>query len=116
MTIAVDLGCEATKQTNNPNKQTGNFSCQFCRLYQGWIPIRLGVDPGFLERGFLCIKVWGVCLPISLIFLKYPMKMEYFGLTETKLFHFHGISETKLFHFHGIFKNRWHGGGFKLTP
>ena len=22
-------------------------------------------------------------------FLKYPMKMKYFGLTETKLFHFH---------------------------
>ena len=23
-------------------------------------------------------------------FFKYPMKMKYFGLTETKLFHFHG--------------------------
>ena len=22
---------------------------------------------------------------------KYPMKMKYFGLSETKLFHFHGI-------------------------
>ena len=30
-------------------------------------------DPGFLERGFICIKVRGFVL---LIFLKYPMKMK----------------------------------------
>ena len=35
-----------------------------------------GVDPGFLERGFICIKVWGFALLIYLIFLKYPMKMK----------------------------------------
>ena len=47
-----------------------------------------------------------------LIFLKYPMKMKKFGLTE-----------TKLFHFHTIFKNGGCGGGlggcgggFKGTP
>ena len=26
-----------------------------------------------------------------LLAIKYPMKMKYFGLTETKLLHFHGI-------------------------
>ena len=26
-------------------------------------------------------------------FLKYPMKMNKFGLSETKLFHFHGIKK-----------------------
>ena len=29
-----------------------------------------GADPGFLERGFVCIKVWGVCFAdFFLIFL-----------------------------------------------
>ena len=23
-----------------------------------------GEDPGFLERGFICIKVWGFALPV----------------------------------------------------
>ena len=32
------------------------------------------VDPGFIEKGFICIKVWGFALLIFLIFLKYPMK------------------------------------------
>ena len=39
-----------------------------------------GVDLGFLERGFLCIKVWGSLCWFYLIIL-----------TETKLFHFHRI-------------------------
>ena len=30
-------------------------------------------------------------LLIYLLFLKYPLKMKQFGLSETKLFHFHGI-------------------------
>ena len=42
---------------------------------------------------------------ISVFFLKYPMKMELFGLTE-----------TKLFHFHRIFKNGERGGGSSKTP
>ena len=33
-----------------------------------------GVDPGFLERGFICIKVWGSFCWFYLISLKYPMK------------------------------------------
>ena len=41
---------------------------------------------------------------IFLICLTYPMKMKFFGLTE-----------TKLFHFHRIFKNGGGGGG-ALTP
>ena len=35
------------------------------------------VDPGFLERGSICIKVWGFAFAdFYLIFLKYPMKMK----------------------------------------
>ena len=44
------------------------------------------------------------------------MKMKQFGLTETKLFHFHMIfSEIKLFHFHGIFNNGG-GAGARANP
>ena len=35
-----------------------------------------GADPGFLERGFICIHVWGFALLIYLIFRKYSMKMK----------------------------------------
>ena len=35
-----------------------------------------GADPGFLERGFICIKVWGSLCCFYLIFLKYSMKMK----------------------------------------
>ena len=39
-----------------------------------------------------CIDSWSLpsffLRSAYLIFLKYPMKMKYFGLTETKLFHF----------------------------
>ena len=51
------------------------------------MPCITGADLGDLERGFICIKVWGFALLILSHFLKYPMKM-------------------KQFHFHGIFKNR----------
>ena len=44
-----------------------------------------GADPGFLERGFICIREGVALLIWSHIF-------EY-------------LSETKLFHFHRIFKN-----------
>ena len=64
-----------------------------------------GVDPGFLEIAFICIKVWGFASLIFLSFLKYPMKIKYFGLTE-----------TKLFHFHRIFKTRGAGKGSERTP
>ena len=33
-------------------------------------------DPGFLERWFICIKVWWSLCGFYLIFLKYPMKMK----------------------------------------
>ena len=42
-----------------------------------------------------CVKEGGLLCWFYLIFLKYPMKMKQFGLSETKI----------LFHFHGIFKN-----------
>ena len=35
-----------------------------------------GADPGFLERGFKCLKVWWFALLIYLIFLKYLMTMK----------------------------------------
>ena len=49
----------------------------------------------FMERGFICIKVWGFDLLILSHFLKYPMKMKQFGLPETKLFHFHMIFKKR---------------------
>ena len=52
---------------------------------------RTGADPGFLERGFICIAVWGFALLIYLICLK-------------------------LFHFHRTYKNGGQRGGFKRTP
>ena len=53
---------------------------------------RSGADPGFLERGSIYIRVWGFAfLFFFIIFLKYPIKMKQFGLTETKLFHFHRV-------------------------
>ena len=51
-----------------------------------------GANPGFLERAFICIRGRGRFADFSLIFPK-------FGLTETKLFHFHRILKT------------WGGGG-----
>ena len=33
--------------------------------------------------------------PSSVLLFKYPLKMKLFGLTETKLFHFHGIFMKK---------------------
>ena len=39
-----------------------------------------GADPEFLERGFICIKVWGSLYGFYLIFLKYLMKMKKNGL------------------------------------
>ena len=39
-------------------------------------------DPGFLERGFVCIKVLGVHFADFISFFqKYPMKMKNFGLS-----------------------------------
>ena len=44
-------------------------------------------------------------LILSILLLKYPMKMKSFGLTE-----------IKLFHFHRIFKNGEVERGFKRAP
>ena len=35
-----------------------------------------GAYPGFLERGFICIKVCGFALLILFHFFKYPLKMK----------------------------------------
>ena len=48
--------------------------------------------------------------PLPIPHFRYPVKMKWLGLSETKWFHFHGLSvfsclsETKLFHYHGIYK------------
>ena len=62
-----------------------------------------GADPGFLERRFRYLKVWGFALLILPNSLKYPRKMKQFG-------------ETKLFHFHRIFKNEGPRGGSSEPP
>ena len=52
--------------------------------------MQTGADQRFLVRGL--IRGWEFALLIlSHFFLKYPMKMNMFGLIETKLFHFHRI-------------------------
>ena len=38
--------------------------------------IYAGENPGFLERGFIYIKVWGFALMFLSYFLKYAMKMK----------------------------------------
>ena len=61
-----------------------------------------GADPGFLGRGFLCIKVWGFALLFYLIFVKYTMNVW-----------------PNDFIFHRIFKKwaAWRGfEGFPWTP
>ena len=40
-------------------------------------------------------KGTGFAFLIYLIFLKYAMKIQYFGLTESKLFHFHRIFKKR---------------------
>ena len=48
------------------------------------------------EKGFHMYKGVGVRFAgFIYFFLKYPMKMKYFGVTETKLFHFHRIFNKK---------------------
>ena len=37
---------------------------------------KTGADPGFLERGLICIKMCGVALLILSHVLKYPMNMN----------------------------------------
>ena len=70
------------------------------RVWQNEILVA-GADPGFLKRGFICLKMRGVRFADFILFFKYLMEMNLFGLTE-----------TKLFHFHRIFKNGGRGGGF----
>ena len=45
-----------------------NVHCRniVCKLYTSHMQISEGAvaDPGFLERGFICIKVWGFALLI----------------------------------------------------
>ena len=86
-------------------------------------PTHAGADPGFLERGFICIKVWGLTLLIlSHFFLNIPWKWNNLVSLRPKYFIFIGylktmvLTETKLFHFHMIFENGGQGGGFEWTP
>ena len=72
----------------------------------------------FLERGFICIKGWGFALLIlSHFFLNIPWKWNNLvSLRPNYELKYFGLIETKLFHFHRIFKNRGQGGGLKQTP
>ena len=44
--------------------------------YIGYACKLTGVDPGYLERGFVCINGGDRFADFYLIFLKYPMKMK----------------------------------------
>ena len=61
------------------------------------------IDVGVVYSGGSRVSGKGVHINkgvrVYLIFPKYPMKMKF------------GLSETKLFHFHRIFKNGGEGGG-----
>ena len=48
------------------------------------------------------IKMWGrgFALPIYFIFIKYPVKMKQFGLTETKLFQVQTIHSGSATEYH----------------
>ena len=48
-----------------------------------------------LGKGVHMFKGAGFTFLIYLIFLKYPMKMKYFGLTESKYFIFIGYLKTR---------------------
>ena len=59
-----------------------------------------GAGPGFLERGFICKKVWGFALLIlSNFFYKISHENEMIW----------SLNETKLLNFHGIFNKNWAG-------
>ena len=46
-------------------------------LYVYQVCVCAGADPGFLEWGFIRIKVWGFTLLFFILFfLNFPMKME----------------------------------------
>ena len=50
-----------------------------CRFQGPTKLMQSGVDPGFLERGLICIKVGGgvgLLCPFYPFFLKYPMKIK----------------------------------------
>ena len=63
-----------------PAKHTGsvhvNEGRKNCRILKTYVKLKARAIQGFLERGFICIKVWGVRFTDFLIFLKYPMKMK----------------------------------------
>ena len=65
-----------------------------------------GADPGFLERGFICIKVWEFAL---LILSHFP----YISHGNEIIF---CLTESKIFHFHRIFKNGGWGRGVWAIP
>ena len=60
-------------------KGGGSFVDSYCKS---------GADPGLLERGFLCTKVWGFALLILSYFSTISNENEISCLTETKLFYF----------------------------
>ena len=66
-------------------------------------PQRAGADPGFLERGFTCIKVWGSLWWFISFLLNIPWKWS-------------NLVWTKLFHFHRICKNGGRGGRSSELP
>ena len=71
-----------------------------------WLLCKVTKDPAFLERGFICIMVWGFAF-LSLSHFSYI-----FHENEKK----NGLTETKLFHFHRVLKNGDEEGGSIEPP
>ena len=91
------------------DSQPQNPSPMHYRIFrQVWFWYLLKKTPlNVLERSFVCFDWFDSSRPSSgrsrggslephlpAHVIKYPMKMKWFGLSETKLFHFHGIFKT----------------------
>ena len=77
------------------------------------------MDPGFLKRGFICIKVWGVRFAdfIYYFFFKYPMYMGE-SIQFSQIQHFEADFNPEfrdtieiLFNFPGIYEKNGDGEG-----
>ena len=89
-TINVSNGLDQDQDRHSVGPDLGPNYLQRCALNTGRLRVKNGLylDQWQIQRGFR--RFTGTPLLAPFVF-KYPMKMKQFGLSETKLFHFHGI-------------------------